>query len=1211
MLVYLDGLNERPSYDWRTLLNLLYADPFRGRIRVLVSARGSYVTERMGDFARLAREATRVTVAGYDLSPGGEFEQKLKLVGVGRDELSSSVIELASVPRLFDLVMRLREKLGGVENVTVHRLLWEYGESAIPASSFGRSGWREFVLDLANEFRAGRRKKTQRELARMSDDPSTSSEETYRRISDVVDGVAATLSDTGDLAFEPDFVHYALGLALVKAMEEGGGGWDEQLERFLQPIDGYDERTEIIRAAVSIELARQDGVESPAWLGALCAAWVQSQNLPVEHVAELTKLARELVEPLLDAIEKSEGYARVSPRYIAVNALYEVDRTDRAVAHKIARRGARWHRLVSLERRNTTEDEKEESDHRRRRRQLEDRIGTANCGIVKVLGREIEIAGNDDEGLVVAAAQLLQGRPLVEAIGFFEAGAVHAALTGEHREEQRWLNVLNDVDPTETAQLLRERSLEIAGREPEAGVHPGLRGRVGAILLRDTGYEEDVEKALEMDSGIGTHWSYERDYLSDPAKSLFGLERRHVAEALRRRDIALATRIQRAKDALLDPGFVVPEGFCEELVEAVGLIDIEAFATRRPADFRGRELMLALARVAPEELARFGRAVLRGFARRTGEGRSGAALFAMDSMLIVGEEESAALRMLRGNQGEGEDDQEWVTQVEILIAEIQSATPDRQIRTIVEAGIGRMDGALVDACGRPSTEELDGLARDYSSSVAGLVTVAEIMCEKDVPVGDVAFGAFMDILKAPPNGVEVEAVWVLLAMNATEKLGRALDRMGWGWSTGKSYTENVMGSRALAAAKEGVPMAAFASRVVPSELLQVVSSRRKVSQEDLAVVVESITAVVMDTDTDVPDPGVRVWHDRSVAQQTYNYMYTSGALVEEADDVGDHARALERMRSSEQYEERRRRTSKSYYDEVKRARAAGAHFYLGLVDRTHFASVLEDSPEVLAEWLQGLDAHTTEFVRRVRLANGFFVALCEALLEREAAEGIVLWRALRECVVDVRFTEHGIDRLTLALFRAPVGCEVEEALAEVCRLENCRHDGELVDLVVAARLTGRLGWLAEKVARDARLACPLDQRRAAFLEQLASVAELAGDSAWPTGWNGNGGRIAAWKSAQREAFAAHWLREFVRAATREEAYAAWLLYLACADRRGESWVDDEMERVDGPGGLGGVKAAFERTQRRRLKREAGENEKGWSDTFAGEQYPKALQPWNG
>lgn len=68
------------------------------------------------------------------------------------------------------------------------------------------------------------------------------------------------------------------------------------------------------------------------------------------------------------------------------------------------------------------------------------------------------------------------------------------------------------------------------------------------------------------------------------------------------------------------------------------------------------------------------------------------------------------------------------------------------------------------------------------------MTVAEIVCEKDVALGDVAFGAFMGILEAPPNGVEVEAVWVLLAMNATEKLGRALERKGWGWSTGKSYT---------------------------------------------------------------------------------------------------------------------------------------------------------------------------------------------------------------------------------------------------------------------------------------------------------------------------------------------------------------------------------------------------------------------------------------
>lgn len=101
-----------------------------------------------------------------------------------------------------------------------------------------------------------------------------------------------------------------------------------------------------------------------------------------------------------------------------------------------------------------------------------------------------------------------------------------------------------------------------------------------------------------------------------------------------------------------------------------------------------------------------------------------------------------------------------------------------------------------------------------------------------------------------------------------------------------------MGSRALTAAKEGVPIGEFVSRVVPSELLQVVSSRRNPSREDLAVVVESITAVVMGTDTDLPEPGVRVWHDGSVARKTYNYMYASGAMLEDTDDVGDPVSVL-------------------------------------------------------------------------------------------------------------------------------------------------------------------------------------------------------------------------------------------------------------------------------------------------------------------------------
>ena len=158
------------------------------------------------------------------------------------------------------------------------------------------------------------------------------------------------------------------------------------------------------------------------------------------------------------------------------------------------------------------------------------------------------------EDLPIAAAQLLQGRPLKGAITFFETGAVHAAIAGASataHQSQSWLNVLNTIDPQETAEALRRSSAAIAPRPTEPGVHPELNKRIASLLLWRTGYSLDARTAWLNDPKID-HWMlYETDYLPDPSKSFFRLERRQLLRCSAIRNFRFP-RIERAKDALLD-----------------------------------------------------------------------------------------------------------------------------------------------------------------------------------------------------------------------------------------------------------------------------------------------------------------------------------------------------------------------------------------------------------------------------------------------------------------------------------------------------------------------------------------------------------------------------------------------------------------------------------------------------------------------------------
>ena len=255
---------------------------------------------------------------------------------------------------------------------------------------------------------------------------------------------------------------------------------------------------------------------------------------------------------------------------------------------------------------------------------------------------------------------------------------------------------------------------------------------------------------------------------------------------------------------------------------------------------------------------------------------------------------------------------------------------------------------------------------------------------------------------------------------------------------------------------------------------------------------------------------------------------------------------FERASSPEQYEQRRQAIIQFYIDAVRQARQSGAQLLHTQFDAEDFDQVLDLCPEALDRWLEGMDPPTGEFGRRVRLAEGFYVGLCEAVLRRDPSRGIPLWRTLQLCLTTRFIGLTGIDRLKYAPFMAPDCFAVESILEELYALEEVRTDEDLFDIVVAARSFGRVDWLRRKISSDENSPCPAQQRRAAFLQPLLIRPTISGDAAWPSG-PPTGGYLEihdrSWTMGQREAFAAHWLRKFAEADTTEAAHAFWLLFM--------------------------------------------------------------------
>ena len=111
-------------------------------------------------------------------------------------------------------------------------------------------------------------------------------------------------------------VGLALGAALLAYLNQTAASsfadLESKLVAWLDPISGVDQKCEILRAATSILVEQKKPYQTIAEV--LVTSWLQSQNVPESHRRDFEALAPSLLDPLLDAIEHSEGRVHGSAR---------------------------------------------------------------------------------------------------------------------------------------------------------------------------------------------------------------------------------------------------------------------------------------------------------------------------------------------------------------------------------------------------------------------------------------------------------------------------------------------------------------------------------------------------------------------------------------------------------------------------------------------------------------------------------------------------------------------------------------------------------------------------------------------------------------------------------------------------------------------------------------------------------------------------------
>ena len=218
LTVFFDGMNQEPSLKWSLLMKVLQGGIFGDRVRVIVSTRIHHFEDKLSNLRNLIVPAVTVVVDHYDLTPGGELDRMLAFEGLTQTDLHPDLIELARTPRLFKLVVRFRDRLVEANQVTVHRLLWEYGRDTLgerAETSFSEKDWRDWLKEIASKYRDGIQLTSLKALGETASRPDLSEREVYARLSDIIDGRFASHDTSGGISLSHTIVEHALGAALL------------------------------------------------------------------------------------------------------------------------------------------------------------------------------------------------------------------------------------------------------------------------------------------------------------------------------------------------------------------------------------------------------------------------------------------------------------------------------------------------------------------------------------------------------------------------------------------------------------------------------------------------------------------------------------------------------------------------------------------------------------------------------------------------------------------------------------------------------------------------------------------------------------------------------------------------------------------------------------------------------------------------------------
>lgn len=1189
--IFFDGLNQEPSIQWLQLLKILQSEFFSSKIRVVISTRKHHFENKLGSLRGLISATESIQVDNYDTTPGGELDQMLAFEDLTQADLHPDLIELARTPRLFALVVRFRDRLIEAGQITVHRLLWEYGRDTLgvrAGKSFSEEEWQAWLKEIAQKYRDGIKEYTTKSLSESVSRPDLKESEIYARLSDVIDGRFAETDLSGNFHFTSTVIEHTLGVALLTHLDfvadENFTSLHNALVEWLDPIAGLDERAEILRAAVSI-LVEQDS-KPLVQAEVLVTAWLQTQNITDDHRLELAALAPNLIDALLAAIEHSDNDAQASARHWAVNALKAIPRENHHAAATIFDKITQWFKVVSRD----IYPNQDADNEKYRSESFIRRIGMDQSKEITVASVKLVLVDQCDGTLQLTAASIIEGFPLADALPIFEAAAITLSIRNrcEGWDALKWLCLLNEVDPDETSFALRELAERVRQRQPEPGINPGIPDRIATLLLVLTGQELDETNAVIIDPRIDRWGTYEKDYLPNPGHSFFfALERRHANLALDDTESSIFWRVQRTNEFWLDPAFHPPTHFIAELEQHLASIEVNKLNRHghyTSEDHNFEQLEHSFAQCTPNLLADMMRRKIQSIASCSAESRYWSALHVTDHLLLSDTEAATAAKILRLSATDVDDAHESFVAIQLLMVEILKLDSKTQFHTIIDANIECIFDYIKEVLQPPSSDEVDALIAHYiNESSKRQNNLLLLLSIHPVKLSDSAWSWILEFTKEIDHKFCNIAFQILTCSDAT-RIGDALMAENWHWSSDKDFWINHYGTGALIEATRALPFDQIAPRLAPWRLLEA-ARLRGADPNEIRLAAEKLEHILLAVKICEPDPESILSFDRNAAKASpFSFSIT---LHQSQTDTNDPSVAFRANIDDDAWIRAHRLAAETAISRINETRTSGADLYLTIPDAADFIPALRYASNMVERWLEGYQELTPDFRRRVHLAEGTYLALCEALLSYDPPRGVELWQSLRATISTRYLGKAGIEDSLHMIFRVTDSPEVIALRMELLGLDYINTDQDLLNLAIAASYNDKAAWLNEMIESDRKSPFAWKRKRGVVLSGFTANNILPIPDAWPEGEIMTSHESLEKKSARFrwiEACAHHWWEAYLKANKPEDSYAAWILFLKSADPRAWIWIEQDIKAVNDSSDFFKLKLSHFHLNRARLKR---------------------------